>query len=208
MAAYPRGQGRGINWLREHVGYSSDNCLTWPFGCDDKGYGTLGHNRKIFKAARMMCELVNGPPPAPKIECAHSCGRGHKGCVNPRHLSWKTRSANQLDRRKHGTHGKPGCVGRSKLTPDQISRIRALAETKTHKALALQFNCTPSNISKILSGARWKKTPSWLKAGITRADLDAIRTSTEAPAVLAARYGVSRSVIWRIQNTETYRHVS
>lgn len=50
-----------------------------------------------------MCQKAHGDPPSPKHDAAHSCGRGHEGCVNPNHLSWKTKKQNQADRITHGT---------------------------------------------------------------------------------------------------------
>jgi hypothetical protein len=208
-SAWNKGKGFGITWLRAHVDYSLDHCLTWPLSCDDKGHAIIGVDGKRHKAARYMCELAHGPPPL-GYECAHSCGRGHRGCVNPRHLSWKTRSGNQQDRRRHGTQGTPGVAGRSKLLPAQIAQIQALKGKKTQTELARQFNCSPSNISKIHNGARWKKTPNWIN-GITADDLGAIRAAkgSRQLADLAAQYGVSSSVIWRIQSGRyTYAHIA
>jgi hypothetical protein len=207
--AHNKGKGAGLAWIRENANHRGDSCLTWPLSTDDKGYGIVGINGKVRKSHRIMCELVNGPPPGLKYEAAHSCGRGHKACCNPRHLFWKTRSENQRDRRIHGTQGKPGVSARSKMTPEQISEVRSIGNRMTQKALARQFNCTPSNISKILSGARWQKTPVWLKNNLRIADLEAIKTAkgSKTRAELAAEYGVSSSVIWRIQSGRKYNHI-
>lgn len=202
------GGGEGMRWLRENVNHAGDSCLMWPMHSDDKGYAIVALNGRLKKASRVMCELAYGPPPMPRHEAAHSCGRGHKACVNPRHLSWKTRSENQRDRRRHGTHGRPGVYGKSKLTPEDIGQIRALSSTTTHKELARKFNCTPSNISKILSGARWKATPKWLQYTLTRAEIEAIRKArgTKSRAELAKQYGVKASVIDRIHQGKQYAH--
>ncbi len=48
-----------------------------------------------------------------------------KGCVNPNHLSWKTNSQNQLDRRVHGTLKPPRAV-RLTVTPEQIVQMQSL----------------------------------------------------------------------------------
>jgi hypothetical protein len=204
-----KGTGYGIAWLRAHVSHRSDDCLQWPLSCDDKGYGILRFNGRKSNAARLMCEMAHGLPPTPDHECAHSCGRGHKACTNPRHLAWKTRAENQQDRRQHGTHGKPGVVGRSKMTPEQIAEIRKIGRAETQTALARRFNCTPSNISKILGGARWKKTPKWLTTGLTREDIEVIKAAKgkRQGLVLAAKFGVSHSVIYRIQSGSVYVHL-
>ncbi len=144
-----RGKGRALAWLREHASYQGDDCLLWPFSKYRGGYGQFGLNGKLCKAHRYMCELVHGPAPSPAHETAHSCGKGHNGCVSPKHLSWKTHSENQIERRRHGTQNK----GRGwKLTPDDVAAIRASAEKP--KDLAARYGVGENNIRQIL----WRKT--------------------------------------------------
>jgi len=128
-----------LQWLRDHARHEGAECLIWPFGKDDKGYGVVTTGRKrIRKAHNVMCELVNGPAPPGKPQASHSCGRGHLGCVHPGHLSWKSNSENQKDRRRHGTHlGAKG--SRATLTLDQISEIRRLRGIETQESLARRF---------------------------------------------------------------------
>lgn len=76
-----------------------------------------------------MCELVHGAPPTPDHEAAHSCGKGHEGCIHPKHLSWATHSENQLDRREHGTNKKKGGP-RPIITPEKAAEIRVLYDGK------------------------------------------------------------------------------
>lgn len=120
-----KGKGKTAAFVRAHVGHESDDCLIWPFYRDDKGYGTLGHNGKMWKAHRMMCVLAHGEPPSPKHQASHTCGNGHLGCFNPRHLCWKTNSQNQRDRRAHGRQvGQPwGRAG--KLSSREVAEIQA-----------------------------------------------------------------------------------
>lgn len=151
------GIGKGIRWIREHVNYSGDECLPWPLH-RRRGYGIFYHFSIRYQAHRYMCELVNGPQPSPSHETAHSCG--NRECVNPKHLSWKTRSENQLDRRIHGTKSRPnwwkGDGAGSKLTGEQVAEIRALKGIKTQDELAAAFGCTHSNISHIQRGSTWR----------------------------------------------------
>jgi hypothetical protein len=146
---YKRGQGRGLRWLQEHIFFEDAECLIFPFTRDDQGYGQVGINRKVFKANRIMCELVNGPAPTPKHIAAHSCGKGRDGCVHPKHLSWKTQSQNQLDRREDGTKNVWGPYG--KTTPEQRAEIRSLAGQFTQKQLAERFGLWPSRIWQIIN---------------------------------------------------------
>lgn len=118
------GKGKGIDLLRSLVSYQGDDCVDWPYSKGIDGYGRLGFQKKIYTANRLMCILAHGEPPTPKHYAAHSCGNGHLGCVNPRHLSWKTVRENEADKREHGTAG-GGRGSRTTLTMEQIADIRA-----------------------------------------------------------------------------------
>jgi hypothetical protein len=146
-----------LDWLKAHVGHQGDDCLTWPWSCDSHGYGHLGvGNRKIRKAYRVMCELAHGLPPTPRHEACHSCGRGKFGCVNPRHLSWKTRSENAFDSIRHGTHYAKKGQPRYKLNEEQVSEIRALGPFLTYPEIAAIYGVSHRNIGKIIRGVTWR----------------------------------------------------
>lgn len=120
---------RNLDWLKAHATYDGDACLLWPFGHDQDGYGVAYAGRRpdgkkrITRASRIMCEIVHGEPPTSKHVAAHTCGKGHTGCVNPKHLVWKTARENERDKFVHGTY-RPGSKA-SRLTKEQIAHIRA-----------------------------------------------------------------------------------
>lgn len=96
--------GEPLRYLREVVlAFDGDECLIWPYARTSSGYGNLGIEDGNAVVSRLVCERVYGPPPTPDHEAAHSCGRGHEGCVTQNHLSWKTATENQADRVAHGT---------------------------------------------------------------------------------------------------------
>lgn len=160
------GKGKGVTWLRANAGHQGDDCLIWPFAGDGRGYGHFGLDGKILKAHRFMCELAHGKPPTPGHETAHTCGRGNQGCVNPRHLAWKTRSENQQDRRRHGTHGKGRWLRvSSKLTPEKVAQIRAIGSAMNKEALGRKFGVTPAQIARILDRRAWKVDGEYPKRG-------------------------------------------
>jgi hypothetical protein len=132
-----RGQGEAYRWLCSHVDYASDDCLIFPFFKNpETGYGSFGFEGSQRYAHRFICELAHGPAPEGAPYCAHSCGRGNEGCVNPKHLSWKSVSGNLLDRRDHGTvrNNTNGPV--SKLAPEMIAAIRSLKGVKSQYEVA------------------------------------------------------------------------
>jgi hypothetical protein len=153
-----KGNGKTIKWIREHVDYPHDWCLMWPFGAKLHGYGQFGYLGKHYYAHRFMCELKHGSP-APGHEAAHSCGRGHEGCVNPNHLSWKTKSGNQLDCREHGTQAKHTGGNKGRITRAQAAEIRGLKGIALQREVAEQFAVSESTVSDIWLN-RTHKAPS------------------------------------------------
>lgn len=142
-------------WLREHVAHQGDDCLIWPFFRDPRtGYGRAGIGAgRVGYAHRMMCEAVHGAPQK-KQQAIHSCGNGHLGCVNPKHLSWGDNSINQLDRHKHGTFNSKGRP-RFKLDLEKVAEIRALKGKMTIAALSKKYGVCTDAISKVLDGRSW-----------------------------------------------------
>lgn len=158
-----KGNGKTIQWIRDHQGFSGDECLPWPFSLT-RGYGSFSYLGVRYYAHRFMCGLIHGDAPTPTHQAAHSCGNGHLGCVNPRHLSWKTQSENQLDCREHGTHAKHhyGTVGC--LTMEQAGQIRALQGVKLQREVAEEFGVSESTVSDIWLGRTWtrpSKVQNW-----------------------------------------------
>lgn len=152
-----KGNGKAYAWLVAHAGHQDDACLIWPFNrCAPHGRGQLGHNgKRSLLAHREMCRLVHGEPPTAKHQASHSCGNGHLGCVNPRHLSWATNSQNQMDRRRHGTMQRNPTGKKGKLTAEQVTRIKALKGKKTQLELAEMFGVKYGTIGSIHRGETW-----------------------------------------------------
>lgn len=151
---YPKGQvstadnpcgSKVMLWFAEHRSHQGDACLIWPFARDANGYGSTGRNGKKVWAHRYMCELVNGPPPTPKYHAAHTCNNGYGGCVNPKHLTWKTPSANQYEGKAH-----PRYV----LTPEAVADIRT--GQASDLGYSRKYNVRPSTIQKVRLGQTWK----------------------------------------------------
>src|SRR6478735_5284661 len=90
-----------INVALQH---KTDECLIWPFARGGNGYAYASLDGKVGTVHRYVCRKVNGEPPTPKHDAAHSCGKGHEACISPVHLSWKTRKENCADMMRHGTH--------------------------------------------------------------------------------------------------------
>ena len=138
-----------------HVG---PECLPWPYSVDRRGYGKVWVGKKCMTASRVICELVNGPAPSPNLDAAHSCGKGHLGCVSPSHISWKTKVENAFDRVVHGTSPRGTRQGSAKLTSDDIIEIRRLSDTMADREIAAKFGICREHVGLI----RRRKSWSWL----------------------------------------------
>lgn len=156
------GETRTQEWLLKHLNYSHEDwCLIWPFFRDKYGRGVINNDGRHY-AHTQMCELANGPAPTPEHGCAHSCGNGHLGCINPNHLSWKTQADNLEDCRAHGTQPKNRVGNQGHFSPEQIAEIRRLLHTETQLAIAHRYAVTESTISDIARG-RYYSRPSKIK---------------------------------------------
>lgn len=137
------------------IKHESGECLHWPLGKTSAGYGEATIDGKSVLAHRYVCQSVHGDPPTPSHEAAHSCGNGHLGCVNPRHLSWKTPAENQADRVVHGTHNRGERNYNAKLTESQAREIRAVKGVESKVATANRFKISLKTVSHIQAGRRW-----------------------------------------------------
>jgi hypothetical protein len=131
------------------LNYDGDDCLIWPYHRMPNGYGQIGDKGKICVVSRMVCEDTYGPPPTSKHEAAHSCGKGHEGCVNRRHLRWVTHRENTADRIKNGTWGK-------KLTEETAREMLTLKGLLSRKAISVRFGVDPSSVWNVFTGRTWK----------------------------------------------------
>ena len=140
----------GMEWIYRHAHYTGNECLTWPFSRSKAtGYGKAFFNKKDITASRAMCTIAHGEPPTPKHQAGHTCGKGHEGCVNPKHLRWILPFENCEDRVKHGTA--------KQLTQDDKNTIRVLSSLVTQKRLAQRYGVNQSQISRAITGARRAK---------------------------------------------------
>lgn len=147
--------GESERYFREVVlNYYGSECLLWPFGRNTYGYAVMG--KRIV--SRLVCEEEYGPPPSPRQDAAHSCGKGHLGCVSRSHLRWDTRAGNLADKIAHGTQPRGEWCNLAKLTENGVREIRRLAGSETQRSIAARFGIDQSTVSDIVRRKSW----AWL----------------------------------------------
>lgn len=197
-----KGKSALVDWLRVHVEYEGEGCLIWPFSRNEKGYGQVTYEGRIQKAHRVMCILAKGPPPETRYNAAHSCHKGHTGCVHPKHLDWKTPSENT----REGFEQRGGTANvKRRLTIDEVEVIRT--SNKTHAQLSAEFGVAVNTIGKICRGEIWKNPRSTL----TRDQLLRIKSMDEAgvsAAEIARQTGIGYMQVRRLVLDGSYRGLS
>ena len=138
------------------IAFDGNECLAWPFSRNTQGYGTCYSKGNTALASRVICGLVNGPPPTPRHQAAHNCGKGHDGCVNPRHLRWATRTENMADTVIHGTRAWGERAPHAKLTQGDIAAIRGLASKMSQRMIGKLFGVSQGSVSLILARKTWR----------------------------------------------------
>lgn len=154
--------GEPLAWLTTHTPHQGDDCLKWPYATHPDGRpGQIMFDGLPVYAYRVMCILAHGQPPTTGLDVAHSCGKGHEGCVNPRHLRWATRSENVADRTTHGTDNRGSRCAASKLSEADVRQIRLMLGTAKQRDIAKAFGVDETTIGDIKAGRTW----AWMKEG-------------------------------------------
>ena len=128
--------------------HKSCECVVWPFSRTPQGYG---YYQLGVAAHSAMCRLVNGDPPSHRHDAAHSCGV--RSCINPLHLSWKTRRENAADMLKHGTSQEGERHAQAKLNSGDVQFIRA--SQLRNAVLADMFGVSANHVRNIRARKCW-----------------------------------------------------
>ena len=145
-------------WKRVIRADNPNSCWGWT-GPLRGGYGLVGKisaHRFSFQLHRHI--IPNG------MSVLHSCD--NKTCANPRHLRVGTQLDNMRDRSARGRAPCGENNNMTKLTPQQVLRIRELCKANVrHKKVAAMFNIYHSTVAKIARRETWKHLPEALTTG-------------------------------------------
>jgi hypothetical protein len=141
-------------WDRVDKSAGVDGC--WPFmgARNNKGYGQMRVNGKMFPAHRVAFIVASGCHPGP-LFVLHRCD--NPPCCNPAHLFLGTAGDNIRDCAAKGRTARGESHRASKLTKDVVGEIRRLSsEGVQGLAIARRFGVTPQTISHIVTRKTWR----------------------------------------------------
>lgn len=135
-------------WARflQYTKWDGD-CLLYSSAITKGGYGLFYYRGRTYTAHSLMLRNTLGRDLGTGMDAAHSCR--HRNCVNPEHLSQKSRKDNLQDRLRDGTWG-------WRYSPEVVAAIRT--STLPTKQLVEQYGMSDSMIRHIRAGRRWKIT--------------------------------------------------
>lgn len=182
-----------------------DECWTWLAAKSPRGYGVFGWEERA--AHRASYRLLVGPIPDGRV-IRHTCD--NPSCVNPAHLLPGTVADNIHDAVERHRNIRADTHPNRKLSAAKVREI--LKSDETSAVLAARFGVSETVIQFVRRGETWADVPRTEppkrvgNKGLTHyaAKLDyetaaAIRQSHEQNIVLAKRYGVSRTTIYRVR---------
>lgn len=207
------------------LNYDGDDCLIWPFYRNEKGYAKWTRSPSQTRlVSRMVCEDVYGPAPTERHQAAHSCGKGHEGCVTKKHLRWALPTENEADKLLHGTDNRGERSGHSVLAQEQVAEILALQGVVSIVEIAEKYGVSVGTIWDIFAGHSW----AWLstnrkidvarlrakgighgRAKLTEDDVRKIRAlgKSHSPQWIANRFALSKTHVVRIIAREVWKHL-
>lgn len=156
--------GEQADWLKAHVSFSGDECLIWPYTIVGRrssytSFNLMVDGRRLSGAHLAMCWLAHGPKPTQQHEAAHSCGKGHEGCVNPMHLRWATHVENVADMTAAGTQSRGAHHPLAILNEDDVREIRRLLPIVPYKLIGEIFGVSKNTVRSIARRQTWTWLP-------------------------------------------------
>lgn len=144
--------------LYNNIFIADNNCWEWQ-GITRNNYGEIDYKGKRFKTHRFSYMLKNNNFNIPsKIKICHICD--NPKCINPDHLFSGTQKDNiyDMENKNRSVHLKGSKNGNSKVTEDQVIKIRNEYSTKkfSQRELGEKYGLSSSMVGEIIRGNFWK----------------------------------------------------
>jgi hypothetical protein len=158
---YLRGHGQRrspAQQLAKRTAPGPNGCRYWLGKVERNGYGRMNYNMSSILAHRAAWEVANGRPIPDGMLVQHTCDKyyppgdiTYRRCVEPTHLELGTKQTNILDCLHKGR------LPHAKVTPEQVSEIRALYQTGNYSfsTLAARIGASPRSVRDIILQRTW-----------------------------------------------------
>lgn len=202
---------------------NGDECWNW-LGCYDNttGYGVGRINKKSMQSHRIAWIFSTGEILNSMIVVRHKCD--NKACCNPNHLETGTHADNINDWQTRLINQKGENNFASKLTEEQVYRMREMAYTGIDGIIiAKEFGISPGAVSMIIRGKAWShsydstkppKKKYWNRNNSRQLfvpnqikDIRNKFNQGEGTKNLSLEYKVSRGTIYRIVHRLIYKEI-
>jgi len=214
--------GEALERFYERI--TETGCQIWMRCTNAAGYGRIGIGNKFFLAHRVAYGLASGGIPDAMF-VLHRCDV--PPCVNPSHLFLGTDADNKADMVAKARQQRGEKHAHAVLTDEQVIAIRA--DTRPQHVIAADYRVSQSQVSFIQRDEEWRHLPAMNAkrtqlgridngnkvkgeahpiARLTEDEVRAIRRSAAPPKRLAAEYGVSDTLIYRIRQRKAWAHVT
>ena len=150
-----KGRRPKLEFIYNAINTNTENCIVMPFRATETGYIQVRYKGKIIGAHRLSLALFLGN--FELNEVLHNCDI--RACVNPTHLRNGSHSDNMKDMVARNRQNLPFGSNHpnSKLTEEDIPKIRELLKTTTMVNIAKQFNVDRKTITKIRDNKTWSQ---------------------------------------------------
>ena len=149
-------RGVPLQFLKDLLINTPSECVIWPFGYSQKGYGCARLNGKSRNAQRVSLILKTGKDP----EGMHACHRcNNPSCVNPDHIYWGTPKENMADRLANGTENIGTRNPHAKLSEVEVMEI--FSDPRSPKEISDEKVISETTVYDIKSQKSW----GWLTKG-------------------------------------------
>lgn len=125
-------------------------CWIYKASINYDKYPSFSLHNKTVAGHRFCYEVFNGPIPENMV-IRHKCD--NVKCVNPYHLETGTHQDNMLDRLVRNRTPRGVKNGRAVLNEQNVMDI--VADNRTYKEIAMEYNVCPDTIKNIHHGRSW-----------------------------------------------------
>jgi hypothetical protein len=209
-------------WSKVDKNAGSFGCWSWMGHTNENGYGVFYVHGSAFYAHRIAFSISESIDPGSKMVC-HKCD--NTTCVNPAHLFLGTASDNNRDmlEKNRGRWLAGDNQPNAKLTNAQIKELRdAFVSGFSTRDLATMYGINASTVNDIVTGKSYRGAGGAIVEKLTGPVGENHPMSKLNPEIvreirslwgsmtcsdLARMFDISRTLVQRVAEKKTWKHV-